>query len=259
MERDYIQPRRIGRRETDQVLWDQLCRYQRLFRVGQVIASELDLDRLFKVVREQTDRVLDIERSRLFLHDARHDRLWSASGADAREGEVRLPTDSGVPGWVFRNKSPLMIHDAYGDARFDPKTDERTGFITRNILCVPLIDPEGHCTGALEAVNKKGGEFDEEDQTVLVSLSHYVALAVENWRRCNDLQAANRSRVQRLLAIQNEMTPSLDAISHLLAELGEEGKPGKTALAEAEDGLDRLYAIREWLGALADNASPTEK
>ena len=254
MDRDFVQPRRIGRRDTDQVLWDQLCRYQRLFRVGQVIASEMDPDRLFRVIREQTDGVMDIERSRVFLHDPGHDRLWSAPSAGAREGEVRLPADSGVPGWVFQNKSPLILNDAYGDDRFDPEADGRTGFITRNILCVPLVAPDGRCIGALEAINKKGSEFDEEDQAVLVALSHYAALAVENSRRCRDLHTASRTAEQRLRDLHQALTPPLDALSHLLAELSEEAESAKSAgpktiLSEARVHLDHLHAIRDRLDA----------
>ena len=209
--------------------------------MGQVIASEMDPDRLFRVIREQTDGVMDIERSRVFLHDADQDRLWSAPSAGARQGEVRLPTDSGVPGWVFQNKSPLILNDAYGDDRFDPEADGRTGFITRNILCVPLIAPDGRCIGALEALNKKGSEFDEEDQAVL------------------DLHTASRTAKQRLRDLHQALAPPLDALSHLLAELGEAESAKtagpKTLLSEARVHLDHLHAIRDGLDASKTGSS----
>lgn len=248
MDRDYIQPRRIGRRKTDQVLWDQLCRYQRLFRVGQVIASEMDPERLLQVIREQTDQVMEIERSRVFLYDARRDQLRSPV-AGGRKREIRLSAHSGVPGWVFRHKSPLIVNDAYGDPRFDPEADETTGFVTRNTLGVPLVNGHGACIGVLEALNKKGSEFDDEDQAALGALSHYVAIALENSKRYRDLKRTIRATEQRIQSLGRDLTLPLDGVSRLVTDLREKGGSAGTAesetlLAEVRRHLSQLYEIR---------------
>jgi adenylate cyclase len=66
-----------------------------------------------------------------------------------------MPKNSGVAGWVYSNKTPLIVPNAYSDPRFYPGIDEKTGFKTKNILCVPLINRDYKCIVTLQALNKK--------------------------------------------------------------------------------------------------------
>ncbi|MCD6296351.1 MAG: GAF domain-containing protein, partial [Deltaproteobacteria bacterium] len=53
----------------------------------------------------------------------------------------------------FQNNMPLIINDAYNDSRFYAEVDKKSGFRTRNILCVPLVNRKGQCIGALQTLN----------------------------------------------------------------------------------------------------------
>jgi signal transduction protein with GAF and PtsI domain len=97
-----------------------------------------------------------------------------------RKNEIRIPSNCGVAGWVFQNNTPLIINDAYSDPRFYSGVDKISGFKTRNILCVPLVSNRGSCIGTLEALNKISDDFRDEDLEWLTSISHYVAIALEN-------------------------------------------------------------------------------
>jgi putative nucleotidyltransferase with HDIG domain len=60
------------------------------------------------------------------------------------------------------------------------KADEKTNFKTKNMVCVPVVS-KGQVIGVLQAINKKGSEhFTAEDVGLLETLSHQVAIAVEN-------------------------------------------------------------------------------
>ena len=67
----------------------------------------------------------------------------------------------------------LNIVDAQQDSRFNPEIDKKTNYYTRNILAVPLLDHEQHCTlGVLEAINKKTFDyFTKEDEAFLIILA----------------------------------------------------------------------------------------
>ena len=110
----------------------------KLFEIGQLIISELDSDRLFDVVVEQTNALIGTERCSIFLIDAEKQVLEPFASKDLRFG-FKLEKDKGVAGWVYTHKKALTVNDAYGDPRFAKKADTASGFTTRNILCTPLI------------------------------------------------------------------------------------------------------------------------
>ena len=60
--------------------------------------------------------------------------------------------------------------------------DEKTGFVTRDILCIPIKSLDGaEVTGAVQILNKKGGgTFNDEDRMLLEEMAHFLELTIEN-------------------------------------------------------------------------------
>jgi sigma-B regulation protein RsbU (phosphoserine phosphatase) len=107
--------------------------------------------------------------------------------------EMRRPVGQGVSGWVAATGQAALIPDAYADERFDPSTDQATGYRTRSILCVPLMVRD-RLIGVSQLINKLSGEaFTQEDLELFRLLSAQVAIAVENARL-----HAHRLRQERL-------------------------------------------------------------
>lgn len=146
------------------------------------ILKILNMYALFEVIMEQPNQIMDTRRSMVFLYDEKSSELWSMVATGMERNEIRIPSDYGVAGWVLQRKAPLTINDAYNDPRFYSKVDKKSGFITDNILCVLLINRKGKCIGALQTLNKNAGEFSNEDEELLRSISHYVTIALENSR-----------------------------------------------------------------------------
>ena len=148
--------------------------------------------------------------------------------------EVRIPKDSGVTGWVFQNKSPLIINDAYSDSRFNPEVDKKTGFKTRNILNIPLINREKECIGTLQALNKKTGDFNEDDQAFLTSASHYMAIAIENAKLYEDLRVLDLAKERVINHLSHELRTPLAVIMAILSRVEREFDEAKIT------GLDNM-------------------
>jgi class 3 adenylate cyclase/putative methionine-R-sulfoxide reductase with GAF domain len=176
----YTEKRSIGRRREDRLLRHRIRKLNQLFAVCQFITSEMNLHTLFEVIMEQTNQIMGTQRSTVFLYDHKCGELWSLVATGMKKNEIRIPSDHGVAGWVFHRNTPLIINDAYSDPRFYSGVDRISGFRTKNILCVPLINREGHCIGTLEALNKSGYDFEGEDIEWLTSISQYVVIALEN-------------------------------------------------------------------------------
>ena len=185
--------RTVGRRQEDFAIRNLGQRYQRLYRIGQTITSQLNMESVFDLVIEQTNQIMETERSTLFVYDEYTQELWSLVATGVGKNEIRIKSDSGLAGWVFQNQKELIINDTYQDSRFNLDVDRRTGFQTKNILCVPVFNREKKCIGVLEALNRRKDNFTTEDTEFLLHISDYVAIAIENARLYEDVQAYTAS------------------------------------------------------------------
>src|SRR4051812_31207559 len=86
-----------------------------LLEIGRVLASELDLDRLLGAIMAQTTRLLDADRSTLFLLDEANGQLWSRVAQGEGMAEIRIPSSAGIAGYVATSGETLNIADAYQD------------------------------------------------------------------------------------------------------------------------------------------------
>ena len=154
----------------------------RILEVTQAVSSELNIDRLLrKIIGIATD-LLDAERSTLFLHDAATDELWSRVAEGLAEREIRIPAQLGIAGQVFTTRRAVNIPDAYADSRFNSDVDRKTGYRTRSILCVPVLDKQGLAIGVVQVLNRRGGPFRLRDQRRLEMLAAQSAIALDNAR-----------------------------------------------------------------------------
>jgi signal transduction histidine kinase len=244
----------IDRRKEDRVMRDRLRRYKKAFHVGQVIASEVDRDRLFEVIIHQTNEVMESIRSTVFLHDDKADQLWSLVGVGLKKREIRIPSDYGVAGWVFQHRAPVTVNDAYNDPRFYSEVDKKSGFRTRNIMCVPLISWSGHCIGALQSLNKSSGDFTDDDMELLTFISHYVTVALENMTFFEELKALNKAMERAMNHLSHELKTPLALIrtifDRFLKDLNEGDDPKHARMIHR--GIRNVKRLTDLQGKIDD-------
>jgi hypothetical protein len=100
------------------------------------------------------------------VHDATTDRLVFRVAAGAEGGGVvglEIAAHEGIAGYVFSTGQPLAVADVVADPRFERTTAERTGYVPRSLLAVPLADDEG-TLGVMEFLDRRDGvPFDLVD------------------------------------------------------------------------------------------------
>jgi adenylate cyclase len=151
-----------------------------LFDLAQALAGELHLDRLLEAIVAASPRILDAERATLFLYDRRADELWSRLTVGGVVETIRLPSTVGLAGASFTTRRPVAAADAYADSRFYAGIDELSGFRTKSVLCVPVIDDAGTGLGVLEVLNKRRGRFGPADERRLRAFARQAAIALHN-------------------------------------------------------------------------------
>ncbi len=167
------------------------------------VTAEIDLGSLLQRVMVEATRMLDADRSTLFLNDEKTEELFSRVAMGEGIGEIRLPNTAGIAGAVFQSQETVNIPYAYADLRFNPSFDKQTGYFTRSILCVPIINKDGKCIGCTQALNKKGGGFTDEDESRLKAFTQQVAIALENAKLFEDVAKERAYNHSMLTSMSN--------------------------------------------------------
>jgi signal transduction histidine kinase len=166
-------------------------RVRALQEVAVALGSTLDLNELLAVLVEQVSRLMDADRTTLYLVDDDRGELWAKLAQGERTIEIRMRIGEGLAGWVARTGKALNIKDAYLDPRFDSEWDKRTGYRTRSTLCVPVRNLHGRIIGVFQVLNKREGWFSVDDETLLGSLASQAAISIENTKLFLSLVAKN--------------------------------------------------------------------
>ncbi len=176
-----------SRRAAEELERDRLQQLEILTVVSEM-STEIKLGPLLQKLIGTITRMLDAERSTLFLNDEKTNELYTEVGEGLGATQIRFPNHVGIAGTVFKSVQSVNIPHAYADLRFNPAFDKRTGFFTRSILCVPVINKDGKTIGVTQVLNKRGGTFSEEDEARLKAFTSQIAIALENAKLFDDVQ-----------------------------------------------------------------------
>jgi adenylate cyclase len=227
-----------GKAELFYRITEMLRRTTALADIANRVNDSLSLDVLFPRLMEVVTEALNADRSTLFLHDPETGELFSRVLQGDTMGEIRFPSHLGVAGSVFTRGEAEIIGDAYADARFNQEVDRKTGYQTRNILCVPIRNKKREVIGVTQVLNKLSGDFDAEDQRLLEGLSLQASAALENARLFEKVE-----RQQREEAMLLEVSISIVSEIHL-DPLLEKIMAAATTLLGADRGTLFLYDAR---------------
>ncbi len=182
--------------EENRALHRYMDALEDLYWAAQRITSEENLLDLLDQILYNAMVVLRAEDGSLLLLDEETDELVFALVHGDIRGELRgyrIGGDIGIAGWVATEGEPAIVNNPRQDWRFSPQIDEAFGFVTRSILCVPMIT-RGKLVGVIELLNKyNGNEFIEADATLLSILGHIAATALEDMRSRLEAEEANIS------------------------------------------------------------------
>ncbi len=152
------------------------------------VSNELQLSSLLAKIINTTTRMLDAERSTLFINDEKTNELFTEVGEGLGKSQIRFPNHLGIAGAVFTTKKAVNIPYAYADLRFNPEFDKKTGFFTRSILCCPVFNKQGKPIGVTQVLNKRGGSFQRDDELKLEAFSSQISMGIENAKLFDDMQ-----------------------------------------------------------------------
>ena len=179
-----------------------------ILAVAAKLAAPFDLRTMLREVVEAAKQVLHAERGTVWLYDGAADELVLevATGVDP----IRVPAGKGLVGTCARSRELINVRDCYSDARFDPATDKRTGYRTRCMLTLPLVDHRGVLVGVMQVLNKREGVFEEADERLATVLAAQCAIALQRVKMTEALIEGEKMRQQLEMArvVQMSLLPS---------------------------------------------------
>src|SRR5262245_48809601 len=134
--------------QTARTAEQRIADLMEVLEVSRRLAAAGELQPLLEAIERASLRVLNCERSTVFLYDRAADELVSRVATGV--GEIRVPASRGIVGEVMRTNAVINVPDAYSDPRFNAEIDRRTGFRTRNLLTFPLLGFDNSIVGVLQ-------------------------------------------------------------------------------------------------------------
>ena len=161
-----------------------LDRYQKLIDISRDLASTLNLDLLLNRIVDAAADLTASEAASILLYDADRAQLYFQAASNLDRPFMRglaVPVENSIAGWIVQNRKPVIADDPQSDSRFFAGIQKQAKVPTHSLLGVPLFVKD-QVIGVLEAINKTGGVFTEEDQEILLTLGTQAAVAIENAR-----------------------------------------------------------------------------
>lgn len=247
--RDITQEKRIARSNAA------------MLRISMALPEYPELEYLLDYVSNEVKRLvgtegayfifLDEEREELYFLGIAHDRTLTK----IKLKEIRFSMDELITGQVIRTGEPVIISDISANSELHRARDKKLGYHTKNLLIVPLRSSD-RIIGAVCAINKKEGDFDQTDVELLSTIAATVVLSIENARFSEEIKRAyrevtglNRAKDKVINHLSHELkTPvsvlsgSLNVLERRLSQLPEE--TWKRTVQRARNNVDRLLEIQ---------------
>lgn len=151
-----------------------------LFKLAREFNAINDTNELFYTISIRATKAFGAERASVFVLNKDRTELISRAALGMDTTLIKIPVTKGVVGHVIKTGKTYITNQPETSPYFDNAFDNKHGFRTKNIICVPLKNIENETIGAFELINKKSGEFNSEDQFYLETMASTIAITLEN-------------------------------------------------------------------------------
>ena len=163
-----------------------------ILNVTRDLAASHDLATMLNAVVAAAKQVLKAERGSVWLYDATADEMIMEVATGI--APVRIAGSAGFVGACARERRIINVPDCYADPRFNRDVDRASGYRTRCMMTLPLVDHADLLVGALQVLNKVDGVFDANDEALAAVLAAQCAVAIQRARMTEEIIEGERVR-----------------------------------------------------------------
>ncbi len=210
---------------------------------GLINSNYSDVNALLVFILESAMRLVECESSSLLLGKKEDETLRFVVALGPKGAEAaNIPVNKkSIAGWVVENNKSLVLNDVSKDARFSNTVQNKTGYMTKNMIALPMR-VRGTCIGVIEVLNKaQSRNFDSNDLQILELLANQAGIAYANAN-------SYRSAQDKISVLQNNIdsgtgyhpfvakSPVILDLVHIIEEVA---KQNTTILVTGESGVGK--------------------
>ncbi|MDY2790360.1 MAG: sensor domain-containing diguanylate cyclase [Lachnospiraceae bacterium] len=154
---------------------------EEIFSYMNRLVNERRFSKTILLITDLGRTLTNSDRASFWYWDKKKKRYWTLAASNS--GKIIVPEGTGVIGVTMANKETIIINNPYEDQRFNSAVDQKTGYVTKSILCIPVTNEKGDVIGAFQAINKideDGKGFDETDVKRLAMVAAYCNKTLES-------------------------------------------------------------------------------
>jgi len=144
----------------------------KLANFGRELLKFHSIEQGIPLISSYAKELSGAERCSIYIYNSKLQVLWTTI-SDGIE-KIMLNPDEGIAGQTVQNATPIIENDPYNNPKFNQKVDRRTGFSTKNIASIPILDSSKKVIGVLQLLNKED-DFNDEDIRLMVFFAHYIS------------------------------------------------------------------------------------
>ena len=154
--------------------------YEAIWEVTEALHNEQQMENGLSACLSVLGRTLSCENGLAWLFDEKDERLYviACYGKTDATG-VSIRKDQGLLGKVYSEQETVFLNDCQKNALFSIGEDEEAGIKTEKLLTVPLKTSK-NVLGCIQLINKKDGDFTEQDAMFAGQVAALCALDIED-------------------------------------------------------------------------------
>lgn len=182
-----------------------------MLAIGRQVATTCDIDQVLDFIIKTVVEIIGADRGTLYLVDNDRGELYSKvlQEETGQLKEIRVKIGDGIAGGAAETGETLNVKEAYTDPRFVDDFDLKSGYKTKSILAVPMINLHREIIGVIQVLNKKTGYFSYRDERLLRAMAAQAAIRIEN-KRLHDQELLKKildNEIETTRAIQTNLLP----------------------------------------------------
>ncbi len=205
---------------------EMLSQIKNLLEISIALSAEDDQKKILEMILSEARKITGADAGTIYLREddylkfkiSHNDSLNVYKGVDG--DEVDLPkvliSKDNVSGYSVMLKETINIEDVYKAQEFDfsgpKKYDKITGYKTKSMLVVPLLDHVEKVIGVLQLINAQNEEgetvaFAPYYEKVVRALASQAAVSLVNKKHLDDIQKLLYAFVKVMATVIDQRSP----------------------------------------------------
>ena len=155
---------------------------QVVWEITRLLQDAESLEEALRTSLGEVVKAVGAEAGTIWFYNSKGDKriypAYTIGGADLTG--MSLAEGEGIAGQVVKEGKTAVVKDCQSDARWAGRFDESTGFVTKSMVCVPLIN-KYEVIGCIQIINKKDGSlYNDADVDLCENLAMLTAIAIDD-------------------------------------------------------------------------------